>query len=440
MIAEEIQIAVYAFLNSLSLYTLDGFLVLFLDRRNLKMRVKFIPYLIYFIVGIFTYYLSNIPSLNSLISIVLVLIITLNYNGKIKSRVALSFFWTLFRFIIELAVSMVYVNILNITLNQMIHNDLLKILGNAYIAIISLVIVKVFPLILRRKTQIEKITYIESFKISIIPICSIVILYAFMKISLDYNLTNWIVVVSIVLIVFINIFFFYLFDRLKDIEKLKFENELLKNQSEYYVKLEESMNSSFDRVRTIKHDLKHQLLYLRAKTQEKTAEAFEEVERTLERLIGDTLSEDLIEYTKNIKLNRLINYKLLYIHKHEIEVELIVNVSENSRIDENSLYIILGNAIDNAVENFDMGKKSYEKIVIMLVEESKNLFIKVSNPYKNKLTFRNGLPITSKIDKSMHSIGLKSIKNLVEDNNGYFKIKTKDNIFSLEILLFDKIK
>ncbi len=39
----------------------------------------------------------------------------------------------------------------------------------------------------------------------------------------------------------------------------------------------------------------------------------------------------------------------------------------------------------------------------------------------------------------MHGVGLKSIKKIVEDKNGHFKIKTNNHVFSLEIVLFDEI-
>ncbi len=39
----------------------------------------------------------------------------------------------------------------------------------------------------------------------------------------------------------------------------------------------------------------------------------------------------------------------------------------------------------------------------------------------------------------MHGVGLKSIKKIVDDKNGYFKIKTNNHVFSLEIVLFDEI-
>lgn len=440
MISEGTQIIVYSFLNLLSLYTLDNAILIFLERNKIKNNLsRGVPYVIYFVVGVATYYLGDIPFLNTIISILLVLVMTFSFEGKIKIRFTIAFLWVLFGFVIEFSFSLIYINILNISFDEMLHNDLLKIIGNAYIAIISLIIIKLIQLIIKRKNASEKITYIDSFQISIIPFCSILILYAFLVNSLKNNTNNWITIVSIILIVFINVFFFYIFDKLKEVEKLKFENELHKSQSDYYIKLEENVNVSFDKIRNVKHDLKHHLMYLKTRTSENTVEALEEIDLKLDYLIGEVLSEEFLEYTKNIRLNKFLNYKVIQIKKHNIDFEVKTNVRESSNIDETSMYIILGNAIDNAIQNYNNVKSDEKKIKIKIIEESDNLLIRITNPYNKKLEFENEIPITSKNDKVMHGIGLKSIKKIVEDKNGYFKINTHNYIFSLEIVLFDEI-
>ncbi len=440
MVSEGIKIIVYSILNLLSLYTLDSAILMFLERKkNYNIIYRVIPYFIYFIIGVFTYFWTDIPYINTLLSIILVFLVSLNFEGEIKRRITITFLWTLFKSVIEFIISLIYANTLNVSYNEMIHNDLLKIIGNSYIVIISIIIIKIAQLIVRRKSRIEKITYIDSFQISIIPICSILIMYAFLENSLEYNISNWITIASILLIVFINVFFFYLFDKLKEVEKIKFENELHNSQSEYYIKLEESVNISFDRIRTVKHDLKHQLIYLKTITKENTIEALEEIDLKLDFLIGEVLGDDFIEYTPNIRLNRFLNYKVLEIKKFGVDYEIKTNIRECANIDETNMYTILGNAIDNAIQNYNDLKSEEKKIKIKIIEESDNLLIKITNPYKNKLVFENELPLTRKSDKIMHGVGLKSIKKIVDDKKGYFKIHTNNYIFSLEIVLFDEI-
>ena len=131
---------------------------------------------------------------------------------------------------------------------------------------------------------------------------------------------------------------------------------------------------------------------------------------------------------------------MLNANKKGINVVVKVNINEKSKIEENNLYIILGNAIDNAIQSFDFANKEHKNIAIGIFDDNNNLFIKITNPYEGTIKFKNGLPLTTKKDKSMHGIGLKSIKKLVEDKNGYFKIAVTDNIFTLELLLYDEIR
>ena len=177
---------------------------------------------------------------------------------------------------------------------------------------------------------------------------------------------------------------------------------------------------------------------MKSKLEENENGFHQEVISEIDKMIEDSMPDENFEYTKNKKFNRILNYKLFSIK--DIEVDIKVTIPEDIDIDEMSLYIILGNLIDNAVRNFDKSLSKLDKIVIRIVDDNENLFIKISNPYAKKLRFRNGLPLTDKPDTSLHGIGLKSVKELVERKNGYFKIDTDDFIFCLEILLFDEMK
>ncbi len=441
MIDEKTQILVFTILNLFSLYALDCAISIFLNRKIFSNSLyKLIPYCVFCVVGIFTYYFGSFPILNILISSILFFLVTLNFEGSIRSRLMMVFTWIMFEMAIEVVVVAGMMVTLQITLEEITNNDVLLVLGCAFITIISLIVIKLVQLIIKKRKSLEKISYIESFQILIIPMCSIVILFAFLDTLMRYNIVSWLIILSMVLIVFINVFFFYLFDRLKEIEELKYNNELLKSQSEYYVKIEESVNSSFDKVRTIKHDLKHQLLFLKSKSTENSVNLLGELNERLDILIGETLTDEVVDYTKNIKLNRLLNYKLYDVIKRGIDVDVKINISEYVNFDEKSMYIILGNAIDNAVENFSSEKNTNSKITLTIVEDNNNLIMIITNPHSNKLIFKNGLPITDKEDKIMHGIGLRSIKKIVDDKKGYLKIKSTNNIFSLEVVLYDEIK
>ena len=52
----------------------------------------------------------------------------------------------------------------------------------------------------------------------------------------------------------------------------------------------------------------------------------------------------------------------------------------------------------------------------------------------------DGLPVTNKIDKGNHGIGLKNVKELVEHRNGLFDITMLNNEFQVTVILPRKTK
>ena len=443
MLAVEFQVVLYMAINLLSLYTLNNAISLFLKRKavNSKIGIKVVVYILYFVIGTITYFWQVSPITNILTQVLLTFVIMIPYSGSFRNKLVIACSYTTGVVLLELIVGITYSIHLKTPLSQIVNDDISKIIGSLMAGLALLLVVKTLQLYQRKKEASERFCFFDSLQVAIIPVCSIFIMHTLKELS-KYVVSNvqWLVVAALLCVVFINLLFYFLFDRLRKIEKLKYENELLKNQSEYYIELEKQINLTFEKIRTIKHDLKHNLVYLKAKLQEQTENSLSEVENKIDLLIGEVLSDNIKLYTKNQKLNRILNYKLFSAEKENINTEVKVSIRENASIDESSLYIILGNAIDNSIEYLSNSASLEKKISIRILEDNNNLIIKIQNPFIGSLDFKNGLPLTTKQNRTMHGIGLQSIKKFVQDKNGYLKISILNNIFSLEILLYDEIK
>ncbi len=442
MIINYLQVIYYAAISILSLYTLYSALYTFFSRNeNINKKIVFLIYAFYIVLSIFTY----VATLDSLIIILIhgttVIVISLIFKCNIKNCLLMALTWTVFKNILELFVVIIFIQIWGRDL-LLSRNETLNMIGTASTSLIALIIVKLLQLSKRKEYFNEKKSSFDFLKACIIPGISISIIYMFFEMVFNTHFIDYAILLSLILLVFINVFFFYLFDKLKYSENLKLENLLLKAQKEFYFNIEEEVKSSFQKVRTVKHNLKYDLLYIKAKTQEKNEKALKEIEQKIDLIIGKSLSEDLREYTRNQKLNLLLNYKLQPIEQQGIMIDIKINVSENADFDENVLYVILGNIIDNAVTNFNTENcynEKDKKLSLLIIDDNGNLCIKARNPFNNKLKFFEGIPITNKKDKLNHGIGLKSIKKIVEEKNGYFSIHTTNNIFVIDIILFDEI-
>lgn len=428
----------YSAINIVSLYTLNDVIGLFLkDKIYDYYLYKWIPYIIYLIVGLQTYN-NKLPYINVITQIILVFILSSNFLLDFKKVIIIAFSWTGLKIIVEMLVSIVYSTLINDTIIYVINKEINNLIASTICSLILLIIVKSLYL-LKNKKNVENFSFINSLKVCIMPISSIFILYTFIEFSVYGSANNIILIISVSLIAFLNVFFYSLFDKISQSQKLYYENQLLKNQSKYYIEIEQNLNNTFENVRLIKHELNNHLIELKFNLDKNTPESINDASNKINKLIGEVFVNDFKTYTKNQSINRLLNYKLLNAYKSNINVEVNANIKFNINVDLNDLYIILGNSIDNAIRCFNSSESVLDKIEIVIIDDDNNLLIKISNPYVGKLVFKNELPITTQKNKSIHGIGLQLIKKTVENKNGFFNIKTKDNIFILEISLFDEL-
>lgn len=434
-----LQLVFYTGQNILMLYIIITALNIYFKPKKQAIH-RLLTYSIYMVLGVLSHFLITTAWINVILTVILIYMLLTNYTGSAKSKIVMACSLTAFTMIAEIIVIMASVALLGQTMSDVVFDESTSSILIISYTLILLIIVKVMSLYKKKNQSVDKFIIFNSLYVCIIPLCSVCILYFFATISLMYAISHYIIILVCVLMIFLNIFFFVLFDKLRSSEKMKYEYALLKSEAENFSRLEQNANDTFEKIRTIKHNLKYHLLYLKAKTEEKSLKSLDDIGSVLDTLIEDTLSDNLTEYTKNKYINRLLNYKLLSLDERGIEVDIKVAINEDTHIDEVSLYTIIGNALDNAIRNFDSSNSTMNSIIVRIISDSDNLFIKVANPYNKKLNFKNGLPVTDKQDKELHGIGLQSIKDLVESKDGHIKVTSDNNMFNLEILLYEEIK
>lgn len=101
--------------------------------------------------------------------------------------------------------------------------------------------------------------------------------------------------------------------------------------------------------------------------------------------------------------------------------------------------VIIGNALDNAVEACRKLEGSGRDLFIRIISYQKKgmLFIKMENSFDGKVTVKKGaeFPTTSKQDKKTHGIGLANIKNVAEKYDGGVDWQAEDGVFTLLVML-----
>lgn len=105
-------------------------------------------------------------------------------------------------------------------------------------------------------------------------------------------------------------------------------------------------------------------------------------------------------------------------------------------MDPVDLYTVFGNALDNAIESVkQLENREMRMIDVLVYVRQQFLMINIMNPIGNRVEFEGELPVSTKTKNGYHGFGLKSIRHTVGKYNGFMKIDTAENIFSLKILM-----
>ena len=159
--------------------------------------------------------------------------------------------------------------------------------------------------------------------------------------------------------------------------------------------------------------------------------------------IIDDLRKSVRIYDSNIEtgnefLNVFITDKSLYCEQNGITLSCMMDGSKLDFMDVGDLYCLFGNIMDNALESVMKIQKKEKRVINLSVKTKNNmLFIQSDNYYTGDISFKDGLPQTTKGDAQWHGFGMQSIKMIVQKYGGELTTYVKDGVFHLSILFGD---
>lgn len=175
------------------------------------------------------------------------------------------------------------------------------------------------------------------------------------------------------------------------------------------------------------HDLKHRLLQVQSRN-------------------GGTvdlsdIAESVAIYDSSINtgsepLDVVLTSKSLYCQHNCIQLACIADGSCLSFIDVSDLYVLFGNLLDNAIEaalGVDELGRRYVRVSVN--RHGRMIYIEVENCFNGQASFSNGLPVTTKADKSNHGYGTLSITQIVQKYDGSLNFSANDGVFSVSIVI-----
>lgn len=231
------------------------------------------------------------------------------------------------------------------------------------------------------------------------------------------------------------LWFFWLYDFIVRSLSDAYEIILLKKENQYYESQLKNMEQSTAAWKKLRHDLKNHFIVLKGMLD---LGEEEEAKTYLDDFIQNEFGNKQEVQSGNTAIDSILNYKMLEAEQHSVMLDLDVQIPEQLAVSSQAMSVILGNAIDNAIE---AAKETEERRVSAILQYTKGrLLIQIRNPYSGELHLgTSGEYLTKKAEKENHGFGLKSIKDVVEKSGGVMNIEAKEGRFILTILLYGNV-
>ena len=208
-------------------------------------------------------------------------------------------------------------------------------------------------------------------------------------------------------------------------DKAEMERQLrLQKQKDY-----ENMRLVSENMRHHFHDLKYLLAALERNPEELHSGAL------------DTLREDIAVFENTMDtgcdtLDVVLSDALQRCRQRGVQWTCMADGAALGFVDPLDLYIMVGNALDNALESLsavsDPGKRF---LSVNIWSRERMVFLRIENYCETVPEFRNEFPVTTKQDAAKHGFGMRSIDSVVARYGGEWKAAVEENTFILRIIL-----
>lgn len=217
--------------------------------------------------------------------------------------------------------------------------------------------------------------------------------------------------------------------QLKEVQT-RFEMDMLQNIMQMQYSNYQLSKESIDMVNQKYHDLKHQIMLLKAE-----ADAKQSV-RYLEQIEREVKIYEAQNKTGNKVLDIVLTSKSAYCQGEGIELKSVVEGSLLNFMDDMDISALFGNILDNAIEAVKkLPDKERRLIRLYVVQEKQFLRICAENYCEENIHFKKGMPVTTKKDKRIHGYGMKSIQSAVKKYNGSVVAGLNNHWFEVKILI-----
>lgn len=417
---------VYIISNLFAAYIVYKMMGVFYQREKKSGLLEIFSFFLYYFLNTVIYLTVNIPLLMIGFNLVGYLLLSLNYKASVKQRI----FSSVSIFCILLCIESLVLSLTGFLRRPLLYkNDSSSIAEIICIQLIAYIVV----LVLQNYKNIKNgnmVPILYWIGMLVIPGASLFIILTLLS---AVGLTVIQVFISILFLFLINIISFSSHDKMIASRIEKLEKEIIAQQSEYYRKQLEQIQTSSGIIRSLRHDLLNHILVLQQLAKEKQ---YQKLEEYIEKLYEHSDIQNTYAESGNITIDSILNFKREEAEQKKIDFQLEIAIPEDWEVDFFDMTVILGNLLDNAIEATCHLNAEKRYIQVRILVEKGILTILVSNSYDGTVLCQEDKIVTKKEDKENHGLGLKNIESTIEKYHGILKKEHAEEMFSVKVTLF----
>ena len=429
------ELVVNLFQSAIVLQTIRAILK---DKRaGKKANLAYILFVaILFLELSFVNFIVPFEGIGIIISILIIYIYSLiNLKGTFMQKM----FWSIFVMLLIMGITIVVLSsegciIGKGYLNLVIQKDLYRFVGVVIIQIVLFYLTR-FMIKRTKKDSTYSLKWNEWFVLLIIPVISIFTMsfVSLIIINIEDQLSpmqHIFSILSILGILMTNSLVYVLYVNMQKDHAKQLEYSILQQAFKSQEKSVEETKILYQSVRSIRHDLKqHFQVALTMLHSGKINEAVDYMEKYNDTVL-DGISNKV--FCDNDVVNYIINSKSKICSDRHIKIYIYI-ANEIPEFSDLDLCVLLGNALDNAIEGVS-GEGSNE-IYLELRNVDNFFMISVKNTIINSVLEDNPNLISTKNEKEVHGLGILSMKEVVQKYNGSIEFYESDNKFCCDMLL-----
>lgn len=372
---------------------------------------------------------------NMIILAVCMFVVSMNFEFKLYNKFLFSIVFIAVNHLVEVSVILL-ISLMSGTQTQIAMSGFYLALGAILCKVLCFILCFIIGII-KKEVLVGKFSF-KWISLYTLPVATSLVTFAIYRSSYYFKDDSFIQKLSfsgLFLLIISNLLIVKLVNNIRESaineQRLKSAEELVKQQEKQYSLILENNT----RIAKQRHDYKNFIIGILS---ELKSEEYENIRKRLENelKILNAASSDI---SGNIIFDTLINYKNTEAANLGITIDLDYRHLSDIKISGIDLSILLGNAIDNAVDACAKLKDSNKKkIRVIVVVQGEMIIITVENNLEEDIDIHN-LKSTKK-DSQFHGFGIMNMRSIAAKYNGEVVFECADRVFKTIIILDNAAK